>query len=285
MLVRLADVSGYRRLIEFNNGLGDAGVYVKDGKLDFYLRTGATTTMDFIGAEAVFAPDTYAEVAIALGYDIGVGGHLLDGYVNGIRQVSAAPDPFNTVFLPGGGGGGLNFLQDNTSGAGLGEDSAGAVACIRAYDGVLTQAEVSQIYDDQTCPTRTPAPPPGTAGVSATRKPKAKRSGKSIIVRTGITAACPAGTEPCQGTSSVDSAGSSGRAIASKVPKHLGTASFTVAAGASQKVKTKLSKKGARALRKAGKLKITIEVTVTPPGGEAASAQQTAKIKRPRKKK
>jgi hypothetical protein len=171
MLFRLADVSGYRRLIEFKNGVSDIGVYVLDGKLDFYLRSGPTTFTDFGGANAVFAPNTYAEVAIVLGYDTGIGGNRLTGYVNGALQVSGAPDPFDDTLLPGGGGAGLNFFQDNTSGGATGEDSAGAVACIRAYDGTLTQADVNQIYDDQTCPTK----PPATASRTKKCKKKAKK--------------------------------------------------------------------------------------------------------------
>ena len=168
MLFRLADVSGYRRLIDFKNGGNDIGVYILDGKLDFYLRSGPTTFTDFGGANAVFAPNTYAEVAITLGYDTGIGGNRLTGYVNGVLQVLGAPDPLDDTLLPGGGGGGLNFFQDNTSGGTTGEDSAGAVACIRAYDGTLTQVEVNQIYDDQACPTKPPA------AVTPTTKPKKK---------------------------------------------------------------------------------------------------------------
>ena len=168
MLFRLADVSGYRRLIDFKNGGNDIGVYILDGKLDFYLRQGRRRSPTS-GARTPSSPQTPTRRwRSPLGYDTGIGGNRLTGYVNGALQVSGAPDPLDDTLLPGGGGGGLNFFQDNTSGGTTGEDSAGAVACIRAYDGTLTQAEVNQIYDDQTCPTKRPA------AATPTTKPKKK---------------------------------------------------------------------------------------------------------------
>jgi hypothetical protein len=277
MLFRLTDVSGYRRLIEAKNGGTDSGLYIKGGKLDFYGRTGPTTHTDFIGADTVLTPNTWAEVAYAVSYDSGIGGNLVAGYVNGVLQFSDAPDPFNDVFLPGGGGGGLNFFKDNTSDGGLGEDSAGEVTCIRLYNGTLTQAEVTQIYNDRACPTRPPQ-----ARASVTGKAKAQAKGKSIMVRTGITAACPAGAAaPCSGTGSLDRAGGSKRAHFASASKRLGRTSFSVPAGRTRKVKVKLRRKAAKALRRVGALRINISVTAMASGGNPATATRTVRIRAP----
>lgn len=67
--------------------------------------------------------------------------------------------------------------------------------------------------------------------------------------------------------------------VAAKKPKHatkvlkLGSSTLTVAAGATAPVKGKLSKKGAKLLKRAGKIKkASITLSVKVPGGEAASA-------------
>jgi hypothetical protein len=72
----------------------------------------------------------------------------------------------------------LRFFKDNVTGPSTGEDSGGAVSCIRVYSGVLTDAEVGGIGASPTCGTGTP--PPTTTTKKKCKKHKRKhRSAES----------------------------------------------------------------------------------------------------------
>jgi hypothetical protein len=264
MLTRLADVSAYRRLLEFENGTAENGVYVHDGKLAFY-QAGPHE-----GPSAVVTKNAYAEIAFTNGTPSPGMGQVV-GYVNGVPQFT-----FGTV--EGRFDDELRFFQD-ASGGTVNEDSAGAVSRIRVYDGALTPAEVTSIYNQG--PLASPGascPAGGSATTSVTGKPKAKKGPDgTIVVHTGIEASCPDGGADCTGTGSID------RRKKSKVPKHLGRSGFTVPAGQTQEVTVTLKKKAKKALKRKKKLKVTAAATVTGPDGTPASEETVGKIKRPKK--
>ncbi len=137
-------------------------------------------------------------------------------------------------------------------------------------------------------------PPPGAASAStlaqalakAGVKGKVKVKGKSnaFTVVTGISASCPAGGAACSGSVTVKSAGRSRLARASRASRKLGKGTISIAAGQTQTVKVKLTKKASAALVNAGKLKAKISVKLATPGGTPAVASRTAKLKAPKKR-
>ena len=263
VLFRFANTSSYRRILDATNSIRDNGLYVLDGHLDFFDDNDSSNS-DHQGPSAVFADNTYAEVAFTRD-----AAKQLVGYVNGTQQFTYT-DSFDQAALSTGS---LIFFTDDQAVGG--EASAGAVAHILVYDGPLTPAEVSAIFST--------GGRPSTA--VQTGKAKAKKGKKgSIIVKTGITGGCPTDAVPCPVTATVDRKGKSGKlAAAAGVPKSLGKTSFDLAPGASQAVKVKLSKKGAKALNLAGKLKATISVSVTAPSGAQATATRNATLKTKKK--
>src|SRR5262249_46022967 len=127
LLFRLADVSGYRRLIEFGDGASDDGLYVHDGRIDF--RAGG----DHEASSATIAAGEYSEVVLVNSPTADV------VYVDGQRQVT----------IPSAGdltSGALRVFKDNTVGPGTGEESAGAAARVRVYDGAMSEQEVLALY-------------------------------------------------------------------------------------------------------------------------------------------
>ena len=126
MFVRLVDVSGYRKYVDFKNRTSDNGVYVLDGALNFYNFATGTT--------APIAANAYRTIVITRN----AAGQVV-GYVNGAQALTftdaagdGLPDAANV----------LNFFFDDTVTTG-GEASAGAVARLQVYDNALTPAEVA----------------------------------------------------------------------------------------------------------------------------------------------
>ncbi|HET6448004.1 MAG TPA: hypothetical protein VFG31_02755, partial [Conexibacter sp.] len=50
------------------------------------------------------------------------------------------------------GSDGLRFFKDNASGPGPHEESAGAIACVRLYDGAMSATEIAAAAADPLCP-------------------------------------------------------------------------------------------------------------------------------------
>ena len=121
MLFRFADISGYRRILDFSNSTSDSGLYNLSGGLTFYSRTAAST--------GVISVNNYAQVVLTR--DIAAN---VTGYVNGVRRFTFVDDTDLAV----AGANILRFFRDNG-----GENSAGAVARIRLYNGALTAAQVA----------------------------------------------------------------------------------------------------------------------------------------------
>jgi Concanavalin A-like lectin/glucanases superfamily len=149
MTFRLADVSGFRRLLDFSDGRSDNGLYDLDGRIVLYLGG------DTVASPAAVLGTSYVQVALTSEATLG-GSQWTAAYVNGTPVVAGT-----TAQDFGLGAGGLRFFKDNDSGGASGEQSAGALACALVYDGALTPSEVAQQAADRTlCPALRSAPPP-----------------------------------------------------------------------------------------------------------------------------
>lgn len=293
MLLRLADRTGFRRILDFSDGTSDNGLYSFNGRAALYPLAAST--------DAVFDA-SYAHVVLT--YSTAGGVHDTTVYVDG--------DPVVTTTSPlsfGLGSGVLRFFKDNVSGPYVGEDSAGAVACVLLYSGALSSAEVGELPtqpplcdppppppdpdpdpdpDVVVDPGPAPAPDPGSrvppdprtapgarvgpgrAAAYARRKPRAKRWRGSVLVDTGLTVSCARGG-PCT---------AGGRLYIAPRLRWVGVGSvrLALATGARRKVVVALSPRGVRALRRAGKLKVRTSASVTTAGRTKATARQTGWI-------
>ncbi len=269
MLFRLADVTRYRRILDFANSTSDNGLYNLNGHLVIY---GSDSSRRVAVSRGAVFDDSYAQVVLTSAA-VSTGVRETTAYVNGV-QVAAA----RTSQGFGLGEGVLRFFKDNVSGPAGGEESAGAVACILVYDGALTADEVGQVADS---PALCPAPQssPGRPKAVATEMPRARELGRAIAVNTGLTVSCPIGTASCAAHGRVDVASTSRRATRIE---RLGAVRLSVPPGASRSVVVRLSGPGARALREAGRLKIRASAEIVAAGRRRAVARQTGTIEAPR---
>ncbi len=151
---RFDDVDGYRRILNpHNDSNSDRGIYELDGMASIY-----PDGPEVDSTSVVFAPETYATVAITSNpptqTKVYVGGNL----------VAQAPETIDVDDDT------LRFFKDEGTGT---EQSGGAVSCIRVFNGVLSDAEVSAIGSSATC--QVPQQPQPAA---ATPKKKCKKHKK-----------------------------------------------------------------------------------------------------------
>lgn len=268
LLFRLDDLERFRRILDFSNSTSDNGFYDYSGNAVIYGSDGRPSRGGIVFDES------YAQVAFTSA-PAADGSQRVVAYVNGAEVVAAtASKDFDL------GAGMLRLFQDNTSGPAGGEESAGALACLLVYDGVLTADEVGQLATEPAlCPA--PRPTPRRAKALVTGKPKLRDSGpgRSPLVDTGLTVRCPIGTTPCSVRGHVDVAGSGGQVPAGR---RLGAIGFSLQAGASTKVLVRLSAAGARVLREAGSLRVRVEAKIAVRGGKGISARQTGRITAPK---
>lgn len=273
---RLSDLSGYRRIFDpsgFNSTTfgSDNGLYEHSGSLAIW--DGGQLGNPFIGSGSVLQPNAYTEVAFTWS---SMKNTLDPGYVNGVEALSSyAPGDSGSFYAAV-----MRFFKDNDPPGARNEDSAGAVARIRVYYGILTPQEVAGIHDAG--PLAGACNPLRRASAAVNGKVKVKRRHGRFVVLTGIDAACPDGGGACSGSATITRGSGNGRvAAASRLPKKLGKTNLSVAAGKSRAVKVKLTRKASNILRSKGELKVKIAVSLTPPGGTAAVASRTAKLKLP----
>lgn len=125
-LFRYDDVSGYRRVLDTKNPPSETGLYIFNGNLNFY-PLGS-------GSGSPIAANSYVQVVLTRDEV-----KVIRGYVDGVLQFTTPADTANEGLLAGSPQT-LRFFIDNQ-----GEDSAGAVARIRLYDGVIQPSQVSQL--------------------------------------------------------------------------------------------------------------------------------------------
>lgn len=123
VLFRFADVSGYRRIVDFQNGTVDSGLYNQSGVLTFFGSVSGTDTPITPSAGG----DPYHEVVLTRDS----AGEVV-GYVDGTEQFRFDDSAGAAVIHPGQS---LRFFSDDSSVSG--EESGGAVAQISLYDGPL----------------------------------------------------------------------------------------------------------------------------------------------------
>ena len=118
-----------------------------------------------------------------------------------------------------------------------------------------------------------------TPRVTTSGRPSAKARGSSIVVDPGINVSCPAGGSSCTAdeTATAKVTASAARAKTKKIV--IGRAHFTIAAGKRKDLIFKLDRQGARALRKLGRLRITITVVSRDGDNPPVTTTKTITIK------
>jgi hypothetical protein len=122
MLFRLDQTNGFRRLIDFKAATVENGVYVRDGRLNFYGNVEAPSSSVLAGA--------WTQVVLTRD------GTNVVGYVNGVQQFSFVDTTGNGVIS---GANDLRFFKDN----GNAEETSGAVARIRLYAQAMPPGQVA----------------------------------------------------------------------------------------------------------------------------------------------
>lgn len=270
LLFRLDDLERFRRILDFSNSTSDNGFYDYSGNAVIY------GSDDGLARGGIVFDESYAQVVFTSAPATDNSQRVV-AYVNGAEVVAAtASKDFD--LSPGT----LRLFQDNTSGPAGGEESAGALACLLVYDGVLTADEVGQLATEPAlCPA--PKPTPRRAKAFATGKPELRdsgRLGRSPVVDTGLTVRCPIGATPCSVRARVDLTRSSKRALGTQATR-LGAGRFSLPGGASAKILLRLSRSGSKILREAGSLKVRTSARIAVPGGRGATAAQAGKIEAP----
>jgi hypothetical protein len=125
LLIKLDDLAGYRKLIDFNNLLSDRGLYIYYGSLFPY---------DLADSQPWILFGRWVQIVMTRG-----SGETVNGYVDG-RRVVKAPDPSDTQVV--GADAVLHFLIDNGGGS---EQSAGKIARLRIYDDSLSPRQVRNL--------------------------------------------------------------------------------------------------------------------------------------------
>lgn len=123
-MFNFANVSGYRKLVDYAAGAADKGVYVYDNLLGFY------TTFNHSGAGPIFVSTVDSEVTVTRD-DAG----MMNAYVN--QQLVLSYDDSGNALVFGSVA--RFFMDDGVQGN---EASAGQVDFLRIYDSALTDAQV-----------------------------------------------------------------------------------------------------------------------------------------------
>ena len=177
VLFRLSDLSDYRRILTPSGASGDTtfdtdnGLYGFGGRLAIFDST--VPGYPFLSPTAVLANDTYVEVAFTYRSTSGGPENFAAGYVNGTQQAIYPTPSHNAHFAYL-----MRFFKDNDSGGALNEDSGGAVARIRIYNGDLTFAEVAEIHTTSPITGACDPAKRATAAVNGKVKVKNGRNGR-----------------------------------------------------------------------------------------------------------
>ena len=136
-------LSGYRKILDFQNLTSDTGVYNLSTDLNYYNSA--------FGPNGAFTANTAARVIITRDSAT----QLVTGYVNGISQFSFTDSTSGATFT--GTNGIIRFFQDDNI-TGQNESSAGVSTRISIYDGALTSLEVAGLGGPQSAAPGVPEP-------------------------------------------------------------------------------------------------------------------------------
>jgi hypothetical protein len=123
---RFQDVSGWRRIMDVSNRASDFGLYFRNGQLQFVPLPVSPTRV---------APNQWVEVALTRD-SAGLVNLYLDGVLEATRSDTTTPHLAKITDS-------VNFFVDDLLFPG--EMSAGAVARIRVFDGILTEGELNDL--------------------------------------------------------------------------------------------------------------------------------------------
>ena len=129
-LVRFDEITGYRRIVDISSASADRGLYNRSGQLYFWPITGGSVT------PPPFEINKYVHVVLTRD----AATKRTVAYADGVEQLAFDDTTDAGVFAPGSP---VRFFKDDQ--IITGEESAGAVARIRVYEGALTAAEVAEI--------------------------------------------------------------------------------------------------------------------------------------------
>lgn len=143
-----ANVSGYRKVLDFKDRSSDVGFYVLNSTLNFY-------PIAFPGGSP-FSANTLADVILTR--DAGTG--LTEGYVNGIQYFGFTDSGGSAIFDAANNI--IQFFNDDNRTSG--EASAGCVRRIRVFDGALNANEITDAQAPlaTSCGQTTDVPEPGS---------------------------------------------------------------------------------------------------------------------------
>lgn len=114
------------------------------------------------------------------------------------------------------------------------------------------------------------------AQLSVTGKPRAVNNAYGgLAVEAGVLGTCPEAGVVCTGSASITGHGAKKASV-------LASATVYVSPGISQVVNIPLSKHGQKLLKKLGKLKIAISMSLTGPDGQAVTAANGGTVKLPK---
>jgi hypothetical protein len=132
VLFRFAQITNraWQRIVDFENGTSDRGLYSHEGVLELYPYARGTT--------AQIKANEY--LLVVLTRDIT---GTVTGYIDGIKQFSYDDSSTDAAVIDASNT--LRFFRDNETGGPSGESSAGAVARIQLYDTALTANQVASL--------------------------------------------------------------------------------------------------------------------------------------------
>ena len=132
-----SSLTGFRKILDFQNRASDNGLYNLNGSLDFFPTA---------SGGSVFSPDVSARVVLTR--DLGT--NTVRGYVNGAPQITFTDSSSLAVF--GAANNIIRFFEDDFA-TGQAEASAGRATEIQIYNGALTGDQVAALGGPAEIPT------------------------------------------------------------------------------------------------------------------------------------
>jgi hypothetical protein len=140
-----SSLTGFRKILDFENRVSDAGLYsFNGGQLDFFPAAAGSTSLSLnVLARVVLTRDS--------------GTNTVTAYLNGAQQLSFNDSGSSGVF--GGSNNIIRFFEDDFA-TGQAEASGGVASEIQIYNGALTSAQVAELAGPGTTPSSSGVPEP-----------------------------------------------------------------------------------------------------------------------------